>query len=185
MGHVRRFVIPSLVVVLLLVAVTRSSRDVARWLIVLFGAYAIGLAVFAIVPAVGPFAYQPDAFRPGFRTSFTFSVMTAVAGEYRQLLTGGPLTGFGYFVAMPSLHVAVATLAQRALRPAPFLYWTFMPINILLISSTFLLGYHYFLDLPAGFVVAAALSRFVPQSAQILPAPGLGPHAPGSGRAGA
>src|SRR4030095_11167869 len=138
--------------------------DVARWLMVLFGAYALGLAVFAFVPAVGPFAYQPDAFRPDFRKSFTFSVMTAVPGEYRQLLNGGPLTGFGYFVAMPSLHVAVATLAQRALKPAPLLYWAFLPINILLMSSTFLLGYHYFLDLPAGFLVAAVLYPFVPRA---------------------
>jgi membrane-associated phospholipid phosphatase len=137
----------------------RSSGELVRYLSLLFSCYAVGLAVFAVFPTVGPFTYQPTAFQPAFRGTMTFSLMTAISNDYHSLIQGGPIRGFGYFIALPSLHVAAATLTQRALRPSTWLYWLFLPINLLLVASTVLLGYHYILDLPAGWILGATFGR--------------------------
>ena len=52
------------------------------------------------------------------------------------------------------MHVSVAMFLQVLLRPYRFIFWIFLPINILIIISTVILGYHYFLDVPAGIIVA-------------------------------
>jgi membrane-associated phospholipid phosphatase len=161
---------PELLVALIFLAATQSMRDVARWLAVLFSAYATGLVVFFLFPAVGPFTYVPNSIRPDFQVTFAFTVMQSIANDYSRLLNAGALTGFGYFVAMPSLHVAAATLAQRSLRTAPLLYWAFIPVNCLLAASTVLLGFHYLLDLPAGFFLAVALARVLDERAPRIPA---------------
>lgn len=155
------FLFPQVIALLLWLAATGSPQDVARWLTLLFGTYAVGLLGFAVVPAVGPPIYHPESFHAGLRETLTFQIMSAMAGEYQQVIAGRALNGFGYFVALPSLHVAVAALSQRAWRSAPLLYWTFLPINALLIASTVLLGYHYLLDLPAGLLVGTFLGRYL------------------------
>ena len=58
--------------------------------------------------------------------------------------------------------MTVATLAQLAVRPWRWAFWTLAPINMLLIASTVLLGYHYIIDVPAGLLVAAMLGPWVP-----------------------
>jgi membrane-associated phospholipid phosphatase len=150
----------------------QPREAVARCLGVLFGAYAIGLAMFAAFPAVGPPIYVPASFKSEWSGTFTAHLMTAMAGEYRQLQTGGQLNGFGYFVAFPSLHVAAAVILQRCMREAPWLYWTWAPVTALLILSTVVLGYHYLLDVPAGLIVGLTLCRFLPNR----PKPARGPQ---------
>ena len=67
------------------------------------------------------------------------------------------MTGFGYFVALPSLHVAMAVLLQFTIRQRSQIgAWVVAPINILLIASTFVLGYHYLADVPGGVGLAMA-----------------------------
>ena len=44
--------------------------------------------------------------------------------------------GYGYFIAVPSLHVMVALYLQRCLLPFAGLYRLFLPLNIMLILST-------------------------------------------------
>jgi membrane-associated phospholipid phosphatase len=140
-------------------AVRRSPRDLAAWLWVLFGTYGIGLAVFACFPLVGPNTYRPDSFDATYHASLTFQAMNNIAAEYARVLSGRPLSGFGYFVAVPSLHVAVATLAQRSMRATPWLFWTLLPVNLLLVSSTVLLGFHYLIDVPTGLMLGFALGH--------------------------
>jgi membrane-associated phospholipid phosphatase len=72
--------------------------------------------------------------------------MEQMATEYRAVVSHGRLNGFGYFVAPPSLHALVAVFVLGAVRRAPLLFWFLLPITSLLVGSTFLLGYHYLLD---------------------------------------
>ena len=42
---------------------------------------------------------------------------------------------------------------ESALFPTPGRQWTFLPVNLLLVSSTVALGQHYLIDVPAGMLV--------------------------------
>jgi membrane-associated phospholipid phosphatase len=95
--------------------------------------------------------------------------MRLMADEYRQVQSGGALTGFGYFVALPSLHVAAAILLQTTMRPWPWIYWTWAPVTVLLILSTVILGYHYVIDLPAGLILGYSLTRALPRLSALPP----------------
>jgi membrane-associated phospholipid phosphatase len=160
---------PQVIAVVLVVSTTHPRRTVAGYIRVLFTAYAIGLAIFAVFPAVGPPIYIPTAFRSEFSDTFTANLMRAMATEYHQLQQGGKLNGFGYFVAFPSLHVAAAVILQRCMRQAPLLYWTWAPVTCLLILSTVVLGYHYLLDVPAGFLLGFLLCKYLPDSNNTYP----------------
>jgi membrane-associated phospholipid phosphatase len=100
--------------------------------------------------------------------------MSSMATEYRHVIAGEQLSGFGYFVALPSLHVAAATFIQRSVRQAPWLYWTLLPVNGLLALSTVLLGYHYLLDLPSGVLLGLLFARLLPTTGSQHVPPGGG-----------
>lgn len=152
---------PQVVVGLLLVCLHGSTRTIVRWLITLFAAYGIGLLTFVLVPSVGPPIHAPETFQAALAGTRTATMMRWMAEEFHHFMSGGPLIGFGYFVALPSLHVAVSSLMQMTLRPFPLLFWTWLPITILLMLSTVVLGYHYVIDLPAGLAVGFGLARLV------------------------
>ena len=162
---------PQVIVVLVVIAAMRPREVVCRCLVVLFSAYAIGLAIFAAFPAVGPPIYFPQSFKAEWSGTLTAQLMAGMAAEFQQVQKGGGLNGFGYFVAFPSLHVAAAVILQRCMRDTPWLYWTWMPVTILLILSTVVLGYHYLLDVPAGFILGCVLCRFLPRGVPVQASP--------------
>jgi membrane-associated phospholipid phosphatase len=158
---------PQVIVVLLVSAATQPREVVCRYVMVLFSAYAIGLTIFAVFPTVGPPIYFPASFKADWSGTFTAQLMKDMAAEFQQVQKGGGLNGFGYFVAFPSLHVAAAVILQRCMRNTPWLYWTWMPVTVLLILSTVVLGYHYLLDVPAGFILGYVLCRFLPRGVPV------------------
>jgi membrane-associated phospholipid phosphatase len=141
-----------LTLVILLICQTGNAKRVARFLTVLFGLYACGVVTFMIYPAAGPCLYFPESISGGS------SLMTGMANDYVATTTGtGTLSGFGYFIALPSLHILVAVFLQTFLFRYKCLFLVFFPINILLILSTVVLGYHYVADIAAAFVIAAPI----------------------------
>jgi membrane-associated phospholipid phosphatase len=133
--------------------------DVARlrwYLLRMFACYLVALGVFVLWPVVGPSLYYPESFRPGYEATTTGLWRESSSLEFAAIRRHlQPLTGFGYFVAVPSLHTAMALLCQVSLGPSTMLFWIFLPINILIVLSTVVLGYHYVLDVPAGIGLAA------------------------------
>jgi hypothetical protein len=110
-------------------------------------AFAIGLPVFALMPAVGPWY--------GFHTAASHAQL-AVQGELLALRNSAThafqLAGV---ICFPSFHVIWAILAARAL-------WTFRWLRIpstllcaMIALSTLTSGWHYFADVLAGSVLAA------------------------------
>lgn len=79
-----------------------------------------------------------------------FRLMDGMAAEYTASLQQTSVNGFGYFIAIPSLHVALAVVLQAMLRFSPGHFWAFLPVNLVLVLSTVLLGYHYLIDAVAG-----------------------------------
>ena len=121
-------------------------------------AFAIGLPLFILFPAAGPwsgyhFPPGPDRF--------------ACEAGLLQLRQAGPYIFHpAGVVCFPSFHVIWAVLAAHTL-------WGFRWLRIpaavlagLIIVSTMTLGWHYFIDVLAGLIVASAaviLSRLLPQ----------------------
>jgi hypothetical protein len=134
---------PEVILVLLLVCQTGDAGKVSRFLKGLFGFYAIGLMCFVIYPAIGPCLYYPESLDPA-RADLRF--VGGMLHDYQAAIHGDPLMGYGYFIAMPSLHVMIALYLQRCLIQFAGLYRLFLPMNIMVILSTVLLGYHYIMD---------------------------------------
>jgi membrane-associated phospholipid phosphatase len=141
-----------LFVVIFLLA--RHRITPTTFLAVVFACYLAGLAVFMLYPVVGPCIYYERSFDHQFRHTMTFGFMQSMAREFHAVSSmSPPFTGFGYFVGVPSLHVAMALLFQLFLRPWRFAFWMFLPINLMMGASTVLLGYHYILDMVGGVVL--------------------------------
>jgi hypothetical protein len=134
---------PEVILVLLLVCQTGEASNVSRFLKGLFGFYAIGVMCFIIYPAIGPCLYYPESLDPA-RADLRF--VGGMFHDYQAAIHGDPLMGYGYFIAVPSLHVMVALYLQRCLAPFSGLYRLFLPVNIMVILSTVFLGYHYIVD---------------------------------------
>jgi membrane-associated phospholipid phosphatase len=150
------------ILLLLLLTVREGSERVLGYLLRLFASYFIAMFIFVIIPIVGPPIYMPTTMNEAYGKTLTFTIMKNLANEYERLQVGLPLiNGFGSFIAFPSLHVSISALIQVLLKPYPTLFWTFLPINVLLILSTVLLGCHYFLDLPAGLLLPILVDRLL------------------------
>ncbi len=110
----------------------------------------------------------PESFDTRFSHSLTHAVTVALRSDVVALRQGTPpVSGLGYFIALPSIHAAVAMVCQVALWYRPTLFWMLVPMNALLLAATFLLGQHYVVDTIAGALLgvgAAYLLRPRPQS---------------------
>jgi membrane-associated phospholipid phosphatase len=112
-------------------------------------AFAIGVPLFAFLPAVGPWYYYHLAPTPAQASCWTQLLSLRQPGPYLfQEQAAG-------IVCFPSFHVVWAILCAAAL-------WGFRPIRIpaailsvLIILSTLTTGWHYFSDVLGGIVVAA------------------------------
>lgn len=127
-------------------------EDVTRFLLTTFGIYLLGIAVFVAYPVVGPhLSFYPDLFHPALLDDHPFAAfMGGWEQEYRAARELRTENGFGYFVGLPSLHVAMAGWLQLSLRRSPLHFWMCLPINATMTASTFLLGYHWIADAVAG-----------------------------------
>jgi PAP2 superfamily len=134
---------------LLLVCQTRDAAKVCHFLKGLFGLYLIGVLCFVIYPAIGPCLYYPESIDSS-RVEPRF--MAGMLHDYKVAMHGGSLDGYGYFIGFPSLHVMIAMFLQTHFAAYPGLFRLFLPINVILVLSTFLLGYHYILDTVAALV---------------------------------
>ena len=150
--------IPEILVVLVVLYLT--GRDVLGFFKRTFACYGLGLVVSMIYPAVSPCVYYPESFRAAYDGTLAASLGHGLASDYVALRRGLPLNGFGYFVAIPSLHVAMATVLQASLAVSRVHFWTFLPVNLLLVLSTVALGQHYLIDVPAGLLLGLVVLAF-------------------------
>ena len=142
-------------VFLVILVLLYRRADLTRFFSIMFGCFLIGIPIFLLYPSIGPFTYQPETVLEGpWRGSSTFKLMSNVVRDWQALRAGAELQGYGYFIAMPSMHVAVATVLQVFSWQCKPVFWMLLPINVLLMLATFLLGWHYILDVPAGLAVA-------------------------------
>jgi membrane-associated phospholipid phosphatase len=131
---------------LFLPALTGKWRDARAFVIGNLAAFAIGIPMFALLPAIGPWY--------GYNFAGTWAQMYCQT-DLLLLRSSGPHSAqLAGVVCFPSFHVIWAILCARALWGFRYLR---IPISILsgmIILSTMTTGWHYFSDVVAGAVVA-------------------------------
>lgn len=159
-----------------------ARAQARRALLASFLVGVLGLGCYQLVPAVGPIYAFPSLYRggdtPALRAEAAAASEPAPTGPDR---IAGPAPILRN--AMPSLHAAftLVTLAAAWNWRRRF-FWQCLPIGILQILTTLLLGYHYVVDLLAAVPLAAlcwwgadAAVRATPRAAE----PALPGAAPG------
>jgi len=134
--------------VLLVLYARRRDRALAHVALSLQIAFYLGFTIFLFVPA-----RSPDVVYTFHTTLHGYGFYEASSHAWRQLQA---VT----FDAFPSMHTAVSTLALvhaiRLRRHLPrAMPWILAPIVVLLQIATLYLRQHYFVDLVAGWAVAA------------------------------
>lgn len=128
-----------------------------RFVGVILTAYYLALAFFFFWPSQGPY-YLCAAHFSEFPSSLqTFSL------QKRQLLQASSLwagkgiesVGLDYYVAFPSLHIAMPLVVAWFLRRWKRILPLLLALDLLLVASIVLLEWHYVVDLVGGVAVAA------------------------------
>ena len=125
--------------------------------------YAFHIIVCAFVTIVA-FALWPAAcvFQElGFQSLIDQSRFISQFGAVRNgSMTAVPWGNMEGLVSAPSFHMVAAVSVTWAFRRT-WLVWLLLPLNVLLIAATVLLGAHYFVDLIAsGLVLAGSLALY-------------------------
>lgn len=139
---------PVVITVLTLGRNLRAAWEMAA--IVLCGSF-LGLFVFLMVPADGPFAY------------FDLGASPAQAGclNYFHLLRDHAITRITEvhgIIAFPSYHVFFALVTTYAARRNRWLLAAFVILNLLNITATMTTGWHYFADVLGGLGLFLAIT---------------------------
>jgi membrane-associated phospholipid phosphatase len=151
-----------------------SARELRQVIHGLFLCYACGVFGFLIFPAIGPCLAFPETLRLAEYSATSRLMLEGMLKEYRALQSGEAMSGFAYFIAVPSLHVAAATYLQCMLPAASTLRRLLLPLNILLSASTVLLGYHYIIDVPTGWLTGYGVAYALKKRAAFQTESGVG-----------
>lgn len=148
-GESYALLFPFMRVAVLLPTLAGKVKDAQHFLIANLIAFTVGLPVFALLPAVGPwYGYHLAAIRPDQVACQEMVSLLRCPGPFLYRFPVG-------VICFPSFHVVWAILCAQAL-------WGFrllrIPVSILsaiIVASTLATGNHYFCDVLAGIVVAA------------------------------
>ena len=150
-NHAYPLLSPLITLSVLLPAFTGKVENAQQFLITNLIAFAVGLPLYALLPAIGP--WYGYGIPP---TPDQLHLQTAVL-SFRG--PGHPWSQLGGIVCFPSFHVIWAIACVGALWGYRFLR---IPVGLLaamIICSTVTAGWHYFIDVLGG-VTIAALSLF-------------------------
>ncbi len=153
------FMVPMFLVALGALAMTGRRARLQHFLLALWLALAITLAVFVMMPAAGCYAWFGIAaadlanLSPAYLAAGVAPALDALRGAGPHVIPLDDLKGLADF---PSFHTAGAILFVWALWPLRRLRWPVLAANLLTLAATPVEGSHYLVDMLAGAVVAAA-----------------------------
>jgi hypothetical protein len=125
-------------------------------------AYYLGLLLFYMWPTYGPFISCSHHFEryPAYLTTYIFQKaemlgVAAIAQHKSHIVAGG------YYIAFPSLHIALPIIAMWSQRHRKTIFWLLMGYSIVIAIAIVFLEWHYVIDLLGGIAVAAVALAIV------------------------
>jgi membrane-associated phospholipid phosphatase len=131
----------------LLPAFTGKVENAQKFLIANLIAFAIGLPLYALLPAVGPWY--------GYGTPPTPDQLQMQAAVMLFRGPGHPISQLAGIICFPSFHAIWAILCVAALWGYRFLRFPVALLVAMIVCSTVTTGWHYFTDVLGGVVIAA------------------------------
>lgn len=149
---------------------TGQRRDAHRFLAGFWLAAALTLALFSLMPAVGPFSYLWHAPIPYMPVSELWqpNLIPALRAHQVHVVDLGELRGI---VSAPSFHTAAATLYLVTAWHVRPLRWPLVAANCAMLLSTPVEGTHYLADMILGAITALVAMTAVQLVLPRLPAP--------------
>lgn len=123
-----------------------DKRTMRVYLYAFIYAFLAGGLFYYFFPSSGPASvYQCPGFAP---------VQLLTSAKFYWVHHRLPVTTmWGGMIAFPSFHVMWAVITTYAARPYRKLFWGIAVLNVLVIASTLLLGWHYLVDVPSGLLL--------------------------------
>lgn len=137
---------PMLVLAFLIPGLAGKSTAVKRLLVGNLIAFAIGLPVYACMPAVGPWYGEQFAASHAQALCQSDAMRVRDPGPYEHRPAG--------VICFPSFHVMWAILCAEALACFRWLRWPAWTLAGLIVISTMTTGWHYFTDVLGGIALA-------------------------------
>lgn len=136
-------------------AATRQRAAAYRFVASFWLCAVVTLALFALMPAVGPFSYLWHGPIPYMPESELWQpdLIPQLRAHQVHIIDLGHLRGL---VSAPSFHAAAALVYAAAAWRARPLRWPLLALNALMLLSTPVEGTHYLADILLGLVVAGA-----------------------------
>lgn len=130
----------------ILVIATRQFALIREYYCLLLLSTLIGFSFYYFLPTMGPASLLES---PYFTTAqYATGIKFTEIHHYKQ-----PSTLEGGMIALPSFHVIWAWLCLYLVRRWRLIFMFLLPINVLLMASCILLGWHYPVDLLGSFLV--------------------------------
>ncbi|MDR3184307.1 MAG: phosphatase PAP2 family protein [Prevotellaceae bacterium] len=139
------------IIILTVAAIYKTAKTAAgKAIFVLLFSFLSYYLLFIIFPAAGPQFYFPE---PDNCTPDTWPFRAIM-----QFLQGCGEKPTGAF---PSSHVGITVVCMLLLRAQKMrkLFWSLLPLALLLIASTVYIKAHYVVDVPAGLLTAPLLYK--------------------------
>lgn len=129
----------------LIIIVTKKLPYIREYYFLLLISTLFGFGFYYFFPTTGPASIIDSPY---------FSEIQRATGlKYAQIHNHiPPSTLEGGMIALPSFHVIWAWFCLYLLRPWPLAFYIMLPINILLVASCVLLGWHYPIDILGGLI---------------------------------
>ena len=148
-------------------AATGERALAYRFLATFWLAAVATLALYSLMPAVGPFSYlwhQPIAYMPESEL-WQPGLIPLLRTHGLQVVDLGSLRGI---VSAPSFHAAAATLYIVTAWRIPRLRWPLLFVNAAMLLATPVEGTHYLIDIILGAVVSLAAIAVVDRAAAVV-----------------
>jgi membrane-associated phospholipid phosphatase len=138
---------PLLAIAALLPALTGKVKNARQFVLANLIALAIGLPLFALLPAIGPWHVYHFAAAPSQIESESAILLFRAPGH--------PISHSAALICFPSFHVIWAILSAAALWDFRFFRIPGAFLSGMIVISTVTTGWHYFSDVLGGIAVAA------------------------------
>jgi hypothetical protein len=155
---------PQIGAAMLLLAFRSGRREAFRLSVALLTGYYLAIGIFWLWPTQGPFFLCSTHFADYPSNLLTYPIQKGLLEKAASLWAGHGVgvIGLDYYIAFPSMHIAIPMIVAIFLRRWKRIFYTVLACDALIVATVILLEWHYILDVIGGLAVAAVVTVLVP-----------------------